>query len=147
MWRTSPSFSTNYSWYKIKNNQNENLNLKKTYQSYLINFLHFKEKFNTYSVNNKKFFQKVSQINKEINKIREDKPMPKTNIKIIIKKISYLIEFLDSIKKKNRISKSLIELNNFLKSYLLNKINLNSLKDFKNFWGHGTFIISILKEK
>ena len=146
IWKTSPDFSTYYDWYRFRRNDNVNSKISMDYIENKINFLHIKEKFSNKLNDKKRLYYLISDLNREINKIKENIILSSQFINKIQKKIINISIYLQKIKKKNKISMSLNELVNYLG-------NLNSggkknikLKNFKYFWGHGTLILSINKE-
>ncbi len=146
IWKTSPDFFTFYKWYRLSNNQMINSKVNKDYLDNLINFVHIDEKFNSKLIDRKKFFNLVSIINLKINQIKEGKDLSNKFIKDISKKINSLSFYLNKIKKNNKVSKSLNELVKFSNNLNIKNRSFVKLKNFKKFWGHGTFIIAINKE-
>ena len=104
------------------------------------------EKFNLSIVNKKKINKLISSVNSKINQIKEGKDLSKKFLRNILKRIISLSTYLNRIKKHNKISKSLNELVFFAKNLNSQKKSLMKLKNFKKFWGHGTFILAINKE-
>jgi len=146
IWKTSPDFSIDYTWYKKRSKLGLTNNLKKNYKKNLVNFIHVKEKFNL-EENKLNFFSKfVKSINHHINRISENKKISNKDLKIIQKQMIAFSKFLDKKKYNNHISKSLNEINLFIGEYLSKKKNFKSFRYFKSFWGNGTFIISVLKD-
>ena len=141
-----PDFFTFYKWYRLSNNQMINSKVNKDYLDNLINFVHIDEKFNSKLIDRKKFFNLVSIINLKINQIKEGKDLSNKFIKDISKKINSLSFYLNKIKKNNKVSKSLNELVKFSNNLNIKNRSFVKLKNFKKFWGHGTFIIAINKE-
>ncbi len=146
IWKTSPDFLSLFKWYRLQNKEMINSKVSKDYLDNLVNFLHIDEKFNLSIVNKKKINKLISSVNSKINQIKEGKDLSNKFLKNILKRIISLSAYLNRIKKYNKISKSLNELVFFAKNLNSQKKSLMKLKNFKKFWGHGTFILAINKE-
>tara|TARA_B100000214_G_scaffold375602_1_gene363204 strand:+ start:6131 stop:7288 length:1158 start_codon:yes stop_codon:yes gene_type:complete len=146
IWKTSPDFLSLFKWYRLQNKEMINSKVSKDYLDNLVNFLHIDEKFNLSIVNKKKINKLISSVNSKINQIKEGKDLSKKFLRNILKRIISLSTYLNRIKKHNKISKSLNELVFFAKNLNSQKKSLMKLKNFKKFWGHGTFILAINKE-
>ena len=142
----SPNFVTDFQWYKKFKMQKYNQDIIKNYRRERINFLDFEQKFNSKDyIKKEKIINKVILVNKLINKINT-KNIDKLYIFKILKELNKLSSSLNSLEKNNKIS---LAINCFIKSlknyFKSGKLNINEIKVFKSFWGHGTSQISVLR--
>ena len=146
IWKTSPDFSIDYTWYKKRSKLGLANNLKKNYKKNISNFIHVKEKLDLEENKFNQLSKFVKSINHYINRISENKKIPNKDLKMIQKQLIAFSKFLNKKNYNNYISKSLSEINFFIEEYLSKKKNFKSFRYFKSFWGNGTFIISVLKD-
>jgi len=142
----SPDFTTDFQWYKKLKIQKYNQNIIKSYKKERINFLDFEQKFNSKDyIKKRKIINKIIFVNKLINKMNT-KNIEKLYIFKILKELNKISSSLNSLEKNNKISLAIDGFTKSLKTYFKSgKLNVNEIKVFKGFWGHGTSQISVLK--
>ena len=141
LWKTSPDFNLDFTWYKNFDKKKFLQNNIKNYHENRINFIHHQENFGQKIPKNiqRKIFKGIKNIDKIIFKLKKNKKIQAVEIKIIITNLSLLISCFNLIKKDNLISKSLNEFKFFLIFYLDNPSKIEKYKKFKffkNFWGN-----------
>jgi len=149
IWKSSPDFNVDFTWYKKRNIRLLNLIFKKNYLKNIINTIHHNEKFLNYQIRNyKKIIQNIKTINSKINAIKENNNLSPAQIKKIVYELKKLSKKFSFIKRKNAISNSLNEIILFLNFFIKkNKINTKYFRNFKNFWGNGHYSVAIFKSK
>jgi len=139
----SPSFSTNYIWYKNMSQKNHNKNIKQSYLNQRINFIDFETQFEKNKYNNQIIYY-INQFSFQISKVNFEKKLTIKQINYLYNIILKLSKIFNLLKKRNKISLSLNEFLSFILNFKKKKLNTKT-KYFHKFWGIGTSAISLYK--
>ena len=142
----SPDFYTDYQWYKKFKIKKYNQFVLKSYKNERINFLDFKQKFNSQNnIRKEKIIKKIILVNKLINRM-DIKNIERSYVFRILGELNKISFDLHNLEKNNKVSQAINDFVKSLKIYFrTGKLNINGIKIFKTFWGHGTSQISMLK--
>ena len=149
-WSMSPKIENNYFWYKYRNSKFINDSILKNYNDSQLNFLDIRQKYGRNLLTKpsiKDLKKKINKICFLINRLSKNDEIQKKDIKEIILMIKNLNIHLLTLDKNNLTVLSLRSLIKFLQNYLdTNKFDIQLLKNFKSWWGHGTMQVALKKK-
>tara|TARA_X000000950_G_C13919130_1_gene662449 strand:+ start:3515 stop:4666 length:1152 start_codon:yes stop_codon:yes gene_type:complete len=132
-WQTSPQFNNNYQWYKKRDTDLINKNLKKQYYEKILNFLDTKNCYKDIKYSREIIFY-IKNTCELINKKSYNKNIL-NKISNNLKKISY---YLKKNSKDNTTSIAIDNIVFFLNDYINSGVIMKKYIKKLSFWGYGT---------
>lgn len=136
-----PQSFSNYIWYKNTTRKSHNFTILNQIKDNQINFLDYETKFSQPS----KIEKNIKNINFLVSKISFEKKIDKKIIKKINFEIKKLSKCLNDMKKNNKVSLALNELNLVIEDFIANKKLNKKMFYFKKFWGIGSNVVCLYK--
>ena len=140
--KNSPSFNTDYSWYKSMNIKKDNDYIIKKYDEEYLNYLDFETRFTKYNI---KLKSSLNNIIKLITDIDFDKKINFKKLNKIKSELIFISTELNKLSYNNKISNATLELSKIVDDFISNKPVKEKTTYLSKLWSTYNFNVVLAK--